>query len=393
MSPTDTSLTDTADAFIEIFTLEGAPGGPLAGLTFAAKDLYDVAFHPTGCGNPDWARTHPTPTAHAPAVAALLEAGATLAGKSHTDELAYSLMGVNAHTGTPLNSADPRRVPGGSSSGSAAAVAAGLVDIGLGSDTGGSVRMPGAFCGIYGLRTTHGRWALDATMPLAPSFDTVGWFTRDARTMACLLAALGAEVTTAPAKLLLPVDIWAQAEAATVDAMAPMLRRIEAVAGPLTPVIAAPDGIDTWFDTFRAHQAAEIWQTHGAWIEATRPSFGPGVKERFEMASRVTAEAWAAARATREAVAARMTDLTRDAVLVLPTGPGPAPMRDADEPTLDLFRNRALRMLCPAGLAGLPQLSCPAGTVDGGPVGLSLVGAAGSDRALVELAVKAGPAD
>ncbi|MEL6997434.1 MAG: amidase family protein, partial [Pseudomonadota bacterium] len=145
-------MDDTANAFIEIFELEGAADGPLAGLTFCAKDIYDVAGHQTGCGSPDWAASHPIATSHAAPVAALLEAGARLVGKTHTDEIAYSLMGVNAHYGTPINTAAPDRIPGGSSSGSVAAVAAGLVDIGLGSDTGGSVRVPASFCGVFGLR-------------------------------------------------------------------------------------------------------------------------------------------------------------------------------------------------------------------------------------------------
>ena len=135
--------------------IAGAPGGPLAGMTFAAKDLFDVAGHPTGGGNPDWARQYPIPTRHAWAVQRLLDAGAHLVGKTQTDELTYSLNGENAHYGTPVNVNAPGRIPGGSSSGSAAAVAAGLVDFALGSDTGGSVRAPASFCGAYGMRPTR----------------------------------------------------------------------------------------------------------------------------------------------------------------------------------------------------------------------------------------------
>ena len=160
--------------------IEGAAEGPLAGLAFAAKDLYDVAGVITGCGNPDWIRTHEPAGTTAPAVETLLAAGATLVAKTLTDELAYSINGENHHFGTPVNVNAPGRIPGGSSSGSASAVAGGMVDFALGSDTGGSVRVPASFCGIYGLRTTHGRISLDAIQALAPSFDTVGWFARDA---------------------------------------------------------------------------------------------------------------------------------------------------------------------------------------------------------------------
>lgn len=381
-------MKDTADAFVSVFEIAGAEDGPLAGLTFAAKDIYDVADHPTGCGSPDWLATHPVPEAHSAPIVALLGAGARLVGKTHTDEIAYSLMGVNAHYGTPVNAAAPERVPGGSSSGSVAAVAAGLVEIGLGSDTGGSVRMPASFCGVWGLRTTHGALPLDGTMPLAPSFDTVGWFTRDPGTLDRVAAASGlAGAPEGPVRLLLPVDAWTAAGADTVAALAPALAWLEAAHGPAVPVVLAPEGLAAWFDCFRVCQASEVWDAHGAWVEAVKPSFGPGVADRFRMASAITAEQAATARAVRETVRARMEDLLDPAtVMVLPTSPGPAPLRDADEPTLDAFRARALQLLCPAGLAGLPQLSMPAGRVEGAPVGLGLVGAPGTDRGLIAVA-------
>ncbi|MEM1300062.1 MAG: amidase [Pseudomonadota bacterium] len=381
-------MDDTANAFIEIFELEGAPDGPLAGLTFCAKDIYDVAGHQTGCGSPDWAASHPVATAHAPPVAALLNAGARLLGKTHTDEIAYSLMGVNAHYGTPINAAAPDRIPGGSSSGSVAAVAAGLVDIGLGSDTGGSVRMPASFCGVYGLRTTHGAVPIEGTMPLAPSLDTVGWFARSLELMDRGAEAFGLPPSEgAQPRLLLPVDAWALAEPETVAAVGPELARLETKFGPATPVILAPGGLHGWFEAFRVCQAAEVWQAHKDWVEAVKPNFGPGVADRFEMASKITADAWQAATAVRAEVRTRLSDLLADGqMIVLPTSPGPAPLREMDNAGLDDFRVRALHLLCAAGLAGYPQLSLPAGQVDSAPLGLSLIGAAGSDRALIAAA-------
>ncbi|MFY0691658.1 MAG: amidase [Paracoccaceae bacterium] len=384
-------MIDTVNAFKEEFTLSGAPDGPLAGTVFGAKDLFDIAGRITGCGNPEWARTHPAATAHAPAVAALLEAGATLAGKTHTDELAYSLMGVNAHYGTPVNSADPRRVPGGSSSGSAAAVAAGLVDFALGSDTGGSVRMPASFCGLWGIRTTFGQLPLDRAMPFTHSFDTIGWFTRSAAMMARVAEAGGCPEAEPVSRLLLPVDLWARADAQTVAAVAPALAKIEQQLGPARPVLLAPEGLEAWREVFRICQAAEIWDVHGDWVTQNTPEFGPGVRERFEMASKIGAEDHAAAKAQRRDVQNRIAEImTPETVLVLPTSPGPAPLCSAPDSSLNDFRTRALEMLCPAGLAGLPQLSIPAGVVDGGPVGLSLVGDKGQDRALITLAAAAG---
>lgn len=384
-------MQDTVNAFIAQFTLEGAAGGPLAGLSFGAKDLFDIAGMITGCGNPEWARTHGPATRTAPAVTALLQAGATLVGKTHTDELAYSLMGVNAHYGTPVNSADPRRVPGGSSSGSAAAVAAGLVDFGLGSDTGGSVRLPASFCGIWGIRTTFGQISLDDAMPFTHSFDTVGWFARSGDVMARVCDAYDCPAGPAPSRLLMPVDIWARADAATVAALGPALARLEALLGPARPVIAAPDGLETWRETFRICQAAEIWQVHADWVTQNTPDFGPGVRERFEMAAQVDSATFADANAQKAAIQRHVRDLvTPDCVLVLPTSPAPAPMTDATDAALGDFRTRAFEMLCTAGLSGLPQLSVPAGQVDQGPVGLSLVGAKDQDRQLIALARAAG---
>ncbi len=379
--------TDTANSFVSTFTLPGAAEGPLSGLTFGAKDLFDIGGHVTGYGNPDWARTHPAATSTSPAVQTLLDAGANLLGKTHTDELAYSLMGANMHYGTPVNSADPRRVPGGSSSGSAAAVAAGLVEIGLGSDTGGSVRMPASFCGVWGLRTTFGLIPLEGAMPFTASFDTVGWFARDADTMGAVADAYGCPVVPAPTRLLLPVDIWARAEPDCVAAMAPAMARLQAHMGPATPILLAPGGLGMWRETFRICQAAEIWQALGGWISEHRPKFGPGIRERFQIAEQITAEEWSAAQAEHTRIRARMAEVvTEDAVLVLPTSPGPAPFLSEPPEALDGFRQRAFELLCPAGLSGHPQLSVPVGKVEGGPVGMSLLGAPGQDRQLIALA-------
>src|SRR5256885_2684296 len=186
MTDDASSGSDDTGAFVpgQKFRLAGRAGGPLSGLTFAAKDLFDVAGHPTGGGNPDWARQNPVPTRHAWAVQRLLDAGATLIGKTITDEVSLGILGENPFDGTPLNPTAPDRVPGGSSSGSASAVAQGLCDTALGTDSGGSVRVPASFCGLYGIRPTHGRLDLSGMLIQAPSSDTIGWFARDARMFA-----------------------------------------------------------------------------------------------------------------------------------------------------------------------------------------------------------------
>src|SRR5271170_1472219 len=208
--------------------IEGRPGGPLSGLTFAAKDLFDVAGHPTGGGNPDWARSNPVPAWHAWAVQRLLDAGATLIGKTITDEVSLGIVGENAFYGTPVNPRAPGRVPGGSSSGSAAAVAAGICDTALGTDTGGSVRVPASFCGLYGIRPTHGRLDVTGMLPQAPTSDTTGWFARDAATFSRVSAALLGEAipTALPTRLIVAVDAFGFADADVAAALQPMVNRL-----------------------------------------------------------------------------------------------------------------------------------------------------------------------
>src|SRR5712672_395885 len=222
--------------------IEGRPGGPLAGLTFAAKDLFDVAGYPTGGGNPDWARSNPMPTRHAWAVQRLLDSGATLIGKTITDEVSLGIVGENAFYGTPLNPRAPGRVPGGSSSGSAAAVAAGACDIALGSDTGGSVRIPGGFCGIYGIRPTHGRVDIAGAMAMSPAFDTVGWFAHSAgilrKTGAVLLEPAGEQRRPLSHALVLQ-DAFALADAPLAGALREFLERASPELPPQQDAIIA----------------------------------------------------------------------------------------------------------------------------------------------------------
>ena len=224
--------------------IEGAARGPLAGLTFAAKDLFDVAGHPTGGGNPDWARQHPLPTKHAWAVQRLLDAGATLIGKTITDEVSLGILGENPFEGTALNPKAPDRVPGGSSSGSASAVAQGLCDTALGTDTGGSVRVPASFCGLYGIRPTHGRIDVSGMLGQAPSSDTIGWFARDARTFARVAETMLGEPISAslPARLVIAVDAFGFADAETAAALRPMVKRLTALVRDVREDLLAPPG-------------------------------------------------------------------------------------------------------------------------------------------------------
>ncbi len=382
--------TDPLNAFIrhDRVHLSGAPVGPLKGVRFAAKDIYDVAGHVTGCGNPDWLASHGPATTTAPAVAKLLTAGAELVGKTITDELAYSLNGQNFHYGTPVNVNAAGRIPCGSSSGSAAAVAGGVVDTALGSDTGGSIRVPAAVCGIYGIRPTHGRITLEGVMPLAPSFDTVGWFAREASVMQRVgVVLLGEDTAKLAGGVARIADAFALAEPAVRAAFEPLAARLEARLGRRPAVEIG--GLADWMAVFRKLQAREIWNTHAAWIEKMRPRFGPEIGARFEWARGVAAQP-AGDEAPRRAVFAEKLAaiLQATGVLLLPSAPDIAPLRGLEGASSQSFRDRTLSLTCIASLVRLPQVSLPAGRVNGCPVGLSLMGPRGSDRALLDLAVQ-----
>lgn len=384
---------DTLGAFCRHTHVEvkGATVGPLSGRTFALKDIYDVAGHNTGFGSPDWLRTHEPAARTAPAVQLLLDAGANLVGKTMTDELAWSLSGENAHYGTPVNVNAPGRIPGGSSSGSVSAVAAGVVDFAIGSDTGGSVRCPASFCGVIGLRPTHGRIPLDGVCALAPSFDTCGWFARDAALFGQIGRVLLRDDAAArsPRRALLAREAFSIAGDAVGRALDPALRRVERLLGNLEPVTVADEPLQKWMGYFRVIQSAEAWAQHGDWVRGINPQLGPGVKERVAWASTVDPEAVADAKARREEITRKMAALLQDeAVLILPSAPGIAPLRNSPADVLDDFRNRALSMLCIAGLARLPQISLPLARLEGCPLGLSIIAACGNDTMLLDLAVK-----
>lgn len=387
-------MNDTYGAFCRAthVTLPGSETGPLAGLSLAIKDVFDIKGHRTGAGNPDWLRTHPTAGTTAPTVQRLLDAGAHIVGKTHTDELAYSLNGENVHYGTPVNPNAEGRIPGGSSCGSAAAVAGGLVDFAIGTDCGGSVRLPASYCGIFGFRPTHGRIPLDGIVPLASSFDTVGWFTRDAR----LLEKVGRMFldsqadTRPPRQLLLAADALTLAGNAITAALQPAVNRINIEIGPARPVTVSPEGLSEWMQIFRILQGAEIWANHGAWIREVQPTFGPDIQKRFEWTATIQqAQVQVdSAKEKREQIAARMDALLgEDTVLCLPTAPGIAPLRNTPSDKLEAFRSQALSLLCIAGLARLPQVNLPLGSLDGCPIGLSLIGPRGADMLLLKIAV------
>ncbi len=384
-------MTDEIGAFVpgQQFRLEGKPGGPLSGLTFAAKDLFDVAGHPTGGGNPDWARANPVPTRHAWAVATLLDAGADLIGKTITDEVSLGILGENPFEGTPQNPRAPGHVPGGSSAGSAAAVAAGLCDTALGTDTGGSVRVPSSFCGLYGIRPTHGRLDLTGMMSQAPSSDTTGWFARDAETFARVSAVLLGETIPGalPTRLIVATDAFALADPATAAALEPVVARLGALVGDMHEEAMAPPGLAAWARAQRTLQPYEAWLIFQEWIDRTNPRFQFSVARNLALAPTIPAGERAWASLVRAEARGHMRQLLPPGtILCLPTTPFPAPLCGQPISVQEPLRDRITALCSHGGLTGVPQVSLPGATVDGVPVGLSILGARGSDATLVAVA-------
>lgn len=369
--------------------IEGRAGGALSGLTFVAKDLFDVAGHPTGAGNHDWARTHAAPTRNAWAVQTLLDAGMTLTGKSITDEISLGILGESAFDGTPLNPKAPDRVPGGSSSGSASAVAQGYCDSALGTDTGGSVRVPASFCGLYGMRPTHGRLPTEGMLPQAPTSDTTGWFARDAGTFGRVASVLLGEAIpeTLPTRLVVAVDAFGFADAEVRDALAPMVERLGGLIGSVREELLAPQGLSVWARAQRTLQPAEAWATFKDWVERENPRFAFVVARNLLSGSTIPAAErnWAALMRTE--VRARLAYLVPPGtVLCLPTTPCVAPLKGQPIADLDIVRDRITCLAAHGGLAGHPQLSLPGASINGAPIGLSIVGARGADASLVAIA-------
>ena len=370
--------------------LAGAADGPLAGLTFAAKDIFDVAGHVTGCGNPHWKATHEPAESSAWVVQTLVDAGATMVGKTITDELTRGIFGENMHYGTPRNPRAAGRVPGGSSSGSASAVAGRLVDFALGSDTGGSVRVPASFCGLYGLRPTHGRILLDGMLLQAPSYDTIGWFARDAETFARVGAVIlpaGASVER-PNHLIIAEDAFELVEPDVRRALETAAQSIASMFEVTSSLRLSPTSLEEWSGHQQILQSREAWESIRDWLDAVNPAMSFEVSDRYVTARAVTDEQVAAAQAGRDSIIARMNEVFQAgaAVVCLPTTIGPAPpvgQRVSERHALRL-RNSALTSI--AGNTGRPQISLPLAEVDGLPVGLSLLGDYGADEQLIALA-------
>ncbi|MCM3789372.1 amidase [Domibacillus indicus] len=383
-------MNDQWNAFIDQeIKLVPTGKGALDGRTFAVKDVFSIKGYTSSAGNPDWLRTHEPAEETADSIRKLVDAGAALTGTLQTDELMYSLNGENAHYGTPVNPKAPDRIPGGSSSGSAAAAAAGLVDFAIGTDTGGSVRIPSSYCGLYGIRPTHGAVDISGVIPLAKSFDTVGWMAQDLN----LLAQAGDVLLPASDKknpfqrILIEEEAWALPDTETKAALRRLLPAAEKQTNHVEHVRVAEEGLAAWTEVFRTIQALEIWEEHGSWITKEQPVFGPGIAERFQMAGTLKKAECQGQLDKRKDIQQRMDELLKDdALLIIPTAPGPAPLLNLHGEAAEQYRAKTMQLTCIAGLAGLPQITLPLTEAGGLPVGLSVIAGRHQDRRLIQWA-------
>jgi amidase len=403
-SPEKTYTVEESGAFVQTLTLEPTASGPLTGLTFGVKDLIDIGGTVTGCGNPDWARTHTPAAVNAICVDQLLAAGATCIGKTVCDELAFSLDGENYFYGTPLNPKAPDRVPGGSSSGSAAAVACGLADFALGTDTGGSIRIPASNCGLCGVRPSHGLISVAGILPFAPGFDTVGIVAKDiavlSQTASVLLAReIPANVT--------PITIHVLKEA--LDLCDPEVRQaLEGTLHVLGQVFGSKirqtslgvidrkppsPGLVSWYETFCIIQWAEIWSSLGTWVEAVQPDFGPRTQTNFALSRSLDRRLIAPAiRRRAQCYRSLHSFLGPSDLFCFPTAPALPPLKGTlgnearSYDSQDSYYFRTLSLTAIAGLGHLPQVTLPLANAGGIPVGISFMAGYGRDAFLLAVA-------
>ena len=392
-------------AFVDTFELQPTGTGKLNGLSFAAKDLIDISGHRTGCGNPTWRETHPAAAVHAVCVEQLLCAGARCAGKTITDELAYSLIGENHFYGTPLNPGAPDRVPGGSSSGSASAVACGLVDFALGTDTGGSVRVPAHNCGIWGIRPTHGIISVAGVCPLSPSFDTVGIL---ASSVEALTKAVSVLLSTElpqvcePEKIYMIQEAFDIADPAIAKSAERNAEKCKAVLGCSIEKVSIREidevenisDLSNWYEVYRVLQRAEAQNSLGAWVESTKPECGSMIRESLALAKALDRRLVPRILEQRENLFQKMRNfLGKRELLCIPTASSIAPLKGTihrrDE-AANGYYHRTLSLTSIAGVARLPQISMPLLESNGAPAGVSLLASAFEDAFLLAVARKIG---
>lgn len=368
--------------------LRGRPDGPLSGLQFSAKDLYGVSGWPLRGGT----RALLPPVGESELVRRVLDGGADLVGTTQLHEVALGVTGVNAFGGT-RNPLGPDRVAGGSSGGAAVSVATGEVDFALGTDTGGSVRVPAALCGVVGFKPTYGTYPLTGALPLSATCDHAGTLARSVDLLARVHEVVTGEAPRSDAPVPLRVGVWDVRSWVTPTAWS----AVEIAAAHLTSLGASveafsfPDVLDTYTPIVLSEAAA----VHAAELRRPVPGFTAATLALLLRGAAITPDEVSAARERREALRDRLTALLdRFDLLLAPAVPDVAPRVGQDELTLPgdtvPVRTAILRLTAPWSLLGVPTLTLPRRTPDLS-VGVQLVGRPGHDTALLALGGRLAP--
>lgn len=371
---------ESSKAFMEVFDIPFYQEGALSNLTFAVKDIVDIKGYTNSLGNPDYkSQNHPA-AANAVCVEQLLTAGARCLGKTIADDLCFSFIGENYFYGTPVNPRAPDRVPGGSSSGSASAVACGLVDFAVGTDTGGSVRIPANNCGVYGFRPSWGAISTAGVITLSPSIDTVGIIARDADTLSRAAAVLLGEKIPKVAdveSIYILTDLWNICDNDIITALAPPIHKLKKLYGKKVQEISLHNQFYEWRKQLNIFHLAEIWSSLGGWIETNNPTLSPLTSKTFFATKNVSRDQ---IQSSIEAVKNYFHEIKllmgSNNLICIPTAPAVAPIKGAIEN--DDFRKdysaRTFALTTLSGVGQLPEISMPVAASNGLPVGLSLLG-------------------
>tara|TARA_R110001583_G_scaffold1583_2_gene12305 strand:+ start:10807 stop:11985 length:1179 start_codon:yes stop_codon:yes gene_type:complete len=371
-------------------TIAPLSAGSLSGYQFVFKDLFDVQGYQTGAGNPKWLSSHSPAKSTSPLIIALLKQGAECVGRVQTDELAYSLNGQNIHYGTPINPLASDCIPGGSSSGSAVAVARGDADFSIGTDTGGSVRVPASYCGLFGLRPTLGKLPLQHCFELAGSFDTAGIFSRSLALLQRVYTALIPDAETTPKvdALYLDncfVDYFSEARLSQLETWCKNAN-IQLVKGDyLAHSGSKPAELS---ELFRTIQGFEIIKNHDDWLNKFGESLDPAIFERVKWSRMISEEQYLEAKTLQALFKQKIqTQLQKNNFLwVIPTTPAGPPKLTMRDDVLVAYRSNLMGLTSVAGLSGLPQLHLPMQDLVEGPCGVSLMGLANQELQLITTA-------
>ncbi len=382
---------DALQAFVRDnhIALEGAKEGPLKGLSFAIKDVFMVKGSTFGNGHPEWLKTHGPDPYTAVSVLKLLDNGADLVGKTVCDELCFSISGENWNYGSPLNPHDIRRYTGGSSSGSGAATAGGLVDFATGSDCLGSVRVPASYNGLLGMRPTYKRVDNDGEAPYCESMDVLGYVAKDPAVFKTVSKVLLGEdkKTTRFKQVYIAKDCFAGVDEDVAKALQPAIDHVITTLGPAKEVSVAPEGLDKWIDIFKIVQGYEVYESYGGWLDKYKPRLSRGPKERLAWTKTITRPAYLEAKEKRNKLMDQfLAFLPEDAVLVLPTAASVAPLRTDSLEEINRTRAQSTSLLCISPLTGTPQVTVPLVKQHGVPLGLTLISREDTDLQLAHLA-------